>query len=221
MQMNQNKNIPNNIPISDMNLQTASNYVFYIKILYLTIIVIVTTLFGLLPLCFNNCRKDTRLLNYANAFSGGIFLGIGFLHLFPEANENFELYFSSPEGKSSFIYGWPMSYLLAFLSYSLILYLEKVAFNSHSLIAHTHKTSENLDNNLNEPLLENHENEKIFHDCTHDLYDDSHKNKNDSNVNLNHSSDSEGIGEDEQIIRNVISTKGQFSSLLQSRNLSK
>lgn len=46
-------------------------------------------------------------------------------------------------------------------------------------------------------------------------------NKNDSNVNLNHSSDSEGIGEDEQIIRNVISTKGQFSSLLQSRNLSK
>jgi hypothetical protein len=114
-----------------------------------------------------------------------------------------------------------MSYLLAFLSYSLILYLEKVAFNSHSLIAHTHKASENLDNNLNEPLLENHENEKIFHDCTHDLYDDSHKNKNDSNVNLNHSSDSEGIGEDEQIIRNVISTKGQFSSLLQSRNLSK
>ena len=81
------------------------------------------------------------------------------------------------------------------------------------------KDISDLDNNLNEPLLENHENEKIFHDCTHDLYDDNHK--NDSNVNLNHSSDSDGIGEDEQIIRNVISTKGQFSSLLQSRNLSK
>jgi len=220
MQTNQNKNILNNLPINDISLQTASTYVFYIKILYLFIIVTVTTLFGLLPLCFNNCRKDTRLLNYANAFSGGIFLGIGFLHLFPEANENFELYFSSPEGKSSFIYGWPMSYLLAFLSYSLILYLEKVAFNSHSLIAHTHKVSENLDNNLNEPLLANHENEKIFHDCTHNLYeDDNHKNE--SNAKLNHSSDSDGIGEDEQIIRNVISTKGQFSSLLQSRNLSK
>ena len=97
MQMNNNLNI-NTISSS------SSNYVFYIKVLYLVIMVIITTFFGLLPLIFNNCRKDTRLLNYANAFSGGIFLGIGFFHLFPEANENFELYFASPEGKSSCCY---------------------------------------------------------------------------------------------------------------------
>ena len=165
----------------------ASNYVFYIKILYLIIIAAITSIFGLLPLCFNNCRKDTRLLNYANAFSGGIFLGIAFFHLFPEANENFELYFSSLEGQNSLILGWPISYLLAFLSYSLILYLEKVAFNSHALIAHTHKNDGNEENNLN----------------------------------LKNSSEDEEIGQDEQIIRNVVSSKGQFSSLLQSRNLSK
>ena len=202
---------------NDLNSITYSysNYVFYVKILYLIIMAVITTFFGLLPLCFNNCRKDTRLLNYANAFSGGIFLGIGFFHLFPEANENFEIYFSSPEGKNSFIFGWPMSYLLAFMSYSLILYLEKVAFNSYSLISHTHINDGNEYSNLNEPLLENHEKNEIFHDCTKNLYD------NYDNLNMKNSSEDEEIGQDEQIIRNVVSSKGQFSSLLQSRNLSK
>ena len=215
MQKNNNITIEENSLLKILSPSNASNYVFYIKILYLIIIAAITSIFGLLPLCFNNCRKDTRLLNYANAFSGGIFLGIAFFHLFPEANENFELYFSSLEGQNSLILGWPISYLLAFLSYSLILYLEKVAFNSHALIAHTHKNDGNEENNLKEPLLENSDKEKIFHDCTHDLYD------NEINLNLKNSSEDEEIGQDEQIIRNVVSSKGQFSSLLQSRNLSK
>jgi isochorismate synthase EntC len=111
-----------------------------------------------------------------------------------------------------------MSYLLAFLSYSLILYLEKVAFNSHSLIAHTHNNLNDdlAEKGLNEPLLDKeknkNENDEVYHDCTHNLYE------NDSNIK--NSSDEE-IGQDEQIIRNIVSSKGQFSSLLQSRNLSK
>ena len=107
-----------------------------------------------------------------------------------------------------------MSYLLAFLSYSLILYLEKVAFNSHALIAHTHThIQEDIEeNNLNEPLLDNKEKDTVFHDCTNHLYEEN---------NLKNSSDEEEIGNDEKIIRNVVSSKGQFSSLLQSRNLSK
>ena len=212
--INNNMDILNNSPLTDLNPSNPSNSIFYIKILYLIIMAVITSIFGLLPLCFNNCRKDSRILNYANAFSGGIFLGIGFFHLFPEANENFERYFSTPEGKSSFIYGWPMSYLLAFLSYSLILYLEKVAFNSHSLIAHTHNNLDNgiVENDLNEPLLEKNANGKVYHDCTHNLYE--------NDANLKYNSDEE-IGQDEQIIRNVVSSKGQFSSLLQSRNLSK
>ena len=212
--INNNMDILNNSPLTDLNPSNPSNSILYIKILYLIIMAVITSIFGLLPLCFNNCRKDSRILNYANAFSGGIFLGIGFFHLFPEANENFERYFSTPEGKSSFIYGWPMSYLLAFLSYSLILYLEKVAFNSHSLIAHTHNHLDNgiVENDLNEPLLEKNTNGKVYHDCTHNLYE--------NDANLKYNSDEE-IGQDEQIIRNVVSSKGQFSSLLQSRNLSK
>lgn len=203
----------------DSSVTNPSYYVFYLKIFYLIIMALITSFFGLLPLCFNNCRKDTRFLNYANAFSGGIFLGIGFFHLFPEANENFEKYFLTPEGQNSYIFGLPISYLLAFLSYSLILYLEKVAFNSHSLIAHTHHNDNDNDvieeNNLNEPLLGNNNKERVYHDCN--LY----QNGNDNTNNIKNSSEDEEIGQDEQIIRNVVSSKGQFSSLLQSRNLSK
>ena len=212
--INNNMDILKNSPLNDLNPSNTSSQVFYIKILYLIIMAVITSIFGLLPLCFNNCRKDSRILNYANAFSGGIFLGIGFFHLFPEANENFEIYFSTPEGKSSFIYGLPMSYLLAFLSYSLILYLEKVVFNSQALIAHTHNHLDNgiVENDLNEPLLEKNKNGKVYHDCTHNLYENDTNSKNNSD---------EEIGQEEQIIRNVVSSKGQFSSVLQSRNLSK
>ena len=218
----QTPTIENNInnQINSFLNTDSTYYVFYLKIFYLIIISLITSLFGLFPLCFNNCRKDTRLLNYANAFSGGIFLGIGFFHLLPEANDNFDKYFTTPEGKRSYIFGLPMSYLLAFLSYSFILYLEKVAFNSHALIAHTHTykngNKEVEDNNLNEPLLVNNDKNEVYHDCN--LYENGN---NISNSNLKNNSEDEEIGQDEQIIKNIVSSKGQFSSLLHSRNLSK
>ena len=154
---------------------------------------------------------------------GYFFLGIGFFHILPEATENFENYFLN-EGKDSYIKGWPIVYLLAFLSYSLILYIEKVAFNSHALIAHTHgeghnSDEENLDDDLKEPLLagnnDNKEGKKIYHDCTNDLFEDDNK------EDELYFRDKNNERDDEQIIRNIISSKGQFSSVLQSRNLSK
>ena len=222
----QNNSTLNSILLLSQNLSQNSSLIFYLKIFYLLIILIITLIFGLLPLCFNNCRKDLRLLNYANAFSAGIFLGIGFFHLMPEATENFDNFFLN-EGKTSFINGWPMPYLLAFLSYSFILYLEKVAFNSHALIAHTHGDEENAlsednENDLKEPLIRK-SSKKIYHDCTNDLYENNGKdlffqqNNNDNNYNK----ERDEIGNDEQIIRNIISSKGQFSSVLHSRNISK
>ena len=219
----------NSSPLS--NLYTTSQTqttisIFYIKIFYLIIIWAIAFVFGLLPLCFNNCRKDLRLLNYANAFSAGIFLGIGFFHLMPEASESFENYFLN-EGSNSIFKNIPISYLLAFLSYCFILYIEKVAFNSHALIAHTHGDESNIEydenfDELKEPLIggNNKSNKKIYHDCTNNLYEDN----NNNDVNLFYRQNLDGndeIGNDEQIIRNIISSKGQFSSVLHSRNLSK
>ena len=221
---NNTENIPYNLTNIYLSLTSKTPIsVFYIKIFYLIIIWLISFIFGLLPLCFNNCRKELRLLNYANAFSAGIFLGIGFFHILPEATESFENYFLN-EGQNSIIKGWPIVYLLAFLSYSLILYLEKVAFNSHALIAHTHGDEHDINHNenideLKEPLLDNDNNhdkidKKIYHDCTNDLFENNNNEKELYFLNNN-------VHDDEQIIRNIISSKGQFSSVLQSRNLSK
>ena len=221
--LNNQENIPSNLTNIYLSIQSqASSSVFYIKIFYLIIIWTISFIFGLLPLCFDNCRKDLRLLNYANAFSAGIFLGIGFFHLLPDSTENFESYFLN-EGKNSTIKGWPMVYLLAFISYSFILYLEKVAFNSHALIAHTHGDEDNKENDenveeLKEPLLSgnnNKGNKIIYHDCIDDLDENDNNDKNLFFPENNNERD------DEQIIRNIISSKGQFSSVLHSRNLSK
>ena len=221
---NNTENIPYNLTNIYLSLTSKTPIsVFYIKIFYLIIIWLISFIFGLLPLCFNNCRKELRLLNYANAFSAGIFLGIGFFHILPDATESFENYFLN-EGQNSIIKGWPIVYLLAFLSYSLILYLEKVAFNSHALIAHTHGDEHDINHNenideLKEPLLDNDNNhdkidKKIYHDCTNDLFENNNNEKELYFLNNN-------VHDDEQIIRNIISSKGQFSSVLQSRNLSK
>ena len=221
---NNTENIPYNLTNIYLSLTSKTPIsVFYIKIFYLIIIWLISFIFGLLPLCFNNCRKELRLLNYANAFSAGIFLGIGFFHILPDAIESFENYFLN-EGQNSIIKGWPIVYLLAFLSYSLILYLEKVAFNSHALIAHTHGDEHDINHNenideLKEPLLDNDNNhdkidKNIYHDCTNDLFENNNNEKELYFLNNN-------VHDDEQIIRNIISSKGQFSSVLQSRNLSK
>ena len=135
---------------------TQSSSLFYFKLLYSLIIIIITEIFGIIPLCFNNCSKDSLTLNYANAFSGGIFLGIGLFHLFPDANNDFFKYFSSPEGKKSFIYNWPISYLLVFTSYSFILFLEKVVFSERQFINNKNNNISNIlnKNDMQDPLLE-------------------------------------------------------------------
>ena len=112
------------------NTGQESSFLFYFKLFSFLIIIIITFSFGLLPLFFANYRQGLIVLNYANPFSGGIFIGIGLFHLLPDASYNFEQYYKTPEGKKCFFYGFPMSYFIVFLSYSFILYLEKVAFSS-------------------------------------------------------------------------------------------
>ena len=85
--------------------------------------------FGLMPYYIKRFRTSTRFLSISNAFSGGLFLGIGLFHVLPEGAEMLEEY------------SLPWAYFCAYLSYALILFVEKVAFNSHSLI-HGHGNSQ-------------------------------------------------------------------------------
>ena len=137
---------------------SESSFLFYFKLFSFVIIFIITFSFGLLPIFFARYRQTT-ILNYANPFAGGVFIGIGLFHLLPDASFDFEQYYKSKEGKTSFFYGFPMSYFIAFLSYSFILYLEKVAFSTDERRSNKEKKFEDKkdykleDKEIIEPLL--------------------------------------------------------------------
>jgi zinc transporter 1/2/3 len=84
--------------------------------------------FGLMPYYIKRFRTSTKFLSISNAFSGGLFLGIGLFHVLPESAEKLTQY------------ELPWAYFCAYISYALILFVEKVAFNSHSLL-HGHGNS--------------------------------------------------------------------------------
>ena len=143
---------------NSLSKEEPSSFLFYFKLFSFLIITVITFGFGLLPLYFSKFRQGHIILNYANPFSGGIFIGIGLFHLLPDASYNFGQYYRTPEGSSSFFYGFPMSYFIAFLSYSFILYLEKVAFSTEE--AELKDNNLLLDNDMKMPLIEGNNDNK-------------------------------------------------------------
>ena len=83
--------------------------------------------FGFMPYFINSCRKSKKFLSLSNAFSEGIFLSIGLFHILPESAKMLEE-----------VTELPIAYICCFLSYALILFVEKVAFNSHSIVHEAH-----------------------------------------------------------------------------------
>lgn len=236
-------------------------------------------------------------------------MGIALFHLLPESGESLADYFEKNNSNSDWA-KLPTSFFIAFISYSLILFVEKIAFDSHSITEHDHgghqhsehhshntkyaylkatdlaepllsphnldeeqekRPSKNLTNEL-EPIQEDErektpvknnsknvfsgENENI----NNQVSDKRFANKNQSNGNLpviirkgskqssesshsskkyfhhleklkkrelgyeeededNQYSQDEDEDIDEQIMKNVVSSKGKFSSYMQARNL--
>jgi len=54
------------------------------------LIIVIT---GNIPIHVKSFKENPRLMSYSKAFSGGLFLCVGLLHLLPEANENFNEYY--------------------------------------------------------------------------------------------------------------------------------
>ena len=157
---NNTNDLINLLITNSLTKEEPSSFLFYFKLFSFLIITVITFGFGLLPLYFSKFRQGHIILNYANPFSGGIFIGIGLFHLLPDASYNFEQYYRTPEGSSSFFYGFPMSDFIAFLSYSFILYLEKVAFSSEEADLKNNNILM-LDNDIQTPLLyKNNDNEE-------------------------------------------------------------
>ena len=76
-----------------------------------------TVLGGYVPFMIKGFR-GVKWTGISNSFAGGIFLGVGMLHLLPEAHEELEHTF--PDIKL------PFAFLLMLVGYTLILLLEKV-----------------------------------------------------------------------------------------------
>ena len=91
-------------------------------------------IFGMLPLWIKSCRENSNLLSIINTFSGGIFLGLGLFHQLPEANEMLE--------DNNIQKHYPFTYLLCFITYSLILFIEKVATDAHNISDTHHQQNE-------------------------------------------------------------------------------
>ena len=101
-----------------------------IKIICLVFILGVTISFSFMPNFIISCKKNNKFLSLSNSFSAGLFLSIGLIHILPECSEKLKNFSDIP-----------LAYIICFLSYTLILFIEKVAFNSHSLFhseGHSH-----------------------------------------------------------------------------------
>ena len=63
-----------------------------IKIFAMIIMFMMIMIVGSLPIRIKSFKTNPLLLSLTRAFSGGLFLGVGIIHLLPEANEKFEAY---------------------------------------------------------------------------------------------------------------------------------
>ena len=61
------------------------------------------------------------------AFSGGLFLAVGLVHLLPEAAANFEESYDKDDDSEHF----PYAYVISIASFSLILFIEKIVTDHH------------------------------------------------------------------------------------------
>lgn len=77
---------------------------------------------GWKPLFLSRSQPNHRMLEFGEAFGGGIFLGIGLFHMLPEAQENFQA-----------VYGhlnYPFANLLCALGFISLLFLEKILLHA-------------------------------------------------------------------------------------------
>jgi len=105
--------------------------VFNFKILSMLAIFICGITGGLLANKISVSKNGENLIKLGNAFAGGIFLGAGFIHLLPDAEEGF---------RGLEIGDYPWFSLLVLFGFLTVLFIEKVLFtHNHDEIAKNKK----------------------------------------------------------------------------------
>lgn len=122
--------LEDNMPGASSKIPTN---VLIFQLCFMAFIFLEAFLTGLVPTWSRSCRESPRVLGYANAFAGGVFLAIAFCHIMPEAAGGWTDMWNSHEPPYKHEEPFPLPYLLVFVGYTIILLLDKVLFDTHVL----------------------------------------------------------------------------------------
>ena len=95
-----------------------------LKIVSIFLILAIGLLGGLFPIKTANFSSKQRFFSRGAAFSGGIFIGAGLIHMLPDANEGFTESLKSVD--------YPLAFLVCALGFLLILMLDKIFFGKQA-----------------------------------------------------------------------------------------
>jgi len=105
--------------------------VFWTKIAFIVICFCEAFFSGCFPTWSKGCRENPKILGIANAFASGVFLAIALIHILPEEAELWDEIVAKmdPVPENPF----PLPYFLMWAGYTLILIVDKVAFDTSDL----------------------------------------------------------------------------------------
>ncbi len=90
------------------------------KLLAAAAILAIAIIGGVIPLFAARHESSRRFFSLGNAFAGGLFLGVGFIHLLPEGMEKLEG-----------VVDYPLAALLAALGLGALLLIDRVIYGDH------------------------------------------------------------------------------------------
>ena len=99
-----------------------------LKIVFIVLAFLEAFIAGLCPIYIKSCKESPKFLSIASAFTGGVFLAIALLHILPESVED---YLGLKEGVDD---PFPLPNFLFFVGYTLILFVDRIMFDSHLLL---------------------------------------------------------------------------------------
>ncbi len=106
------------------------NNVFWVKMGFIVFVFFEALLSGYFPTWSKTCRESPKILGIANSFASGVFIAIALVHILPEEADNWAGLHPTAENL------FPLPYFLVFCGYTLILVIDKVMFDTHSLFDH-------------------------------------------------------------------------------------
>lgn len=117
---------------NDTKDDSRNSTLFWMKLGFIAVSFTECAVAGMLPTWSESCRKSPKILGIANAFAGGVFLAIAFMHITPEMIETWATIQGNPDKL------FPLPELLIFCGYTFILIIDKVLFDSHALFDDEH-----------------------------------------------------------------------------------